>query len=69
MQLTKQQRNALIICENAATEWLYLVETKRKQSATFYDPREAEWLRAQIDIVGDMVRASDLQEQAKENVK
>ena len=56
MKLTKQQRNALIICENAATEWLYLVESKRKESSEPYDPREANWLREQIDIVGQLAR-------------
>lgn len=59
MKLTKQQRNALIICENAATEWLYLVETKRKESAEHYDPREANWLRKQIDIVGALTREEE----------
>ena len=56
MKLTKQQRNALMVCENAATEWLYLVESKRKESDEPYDPREADWLREQINIVGQMAR-------------
>ena len=59
MKLTKQQRNALIAVENAASEWLYLVETKREQSATFYDPREADWLREQINIVGQLTREGE----------
>ena len=56
MKLTKQQRNALIVCENAATEWLYMVESKRKESPEPYDPREANWLREQINIVGQLAR-------------
>lgn len=62
MKLTKQQRNALIICENAATEWLYLIESKRRESPDQYDPREADWLREQIDIVAHLVRSNDLPE-------
>lgn len=62
MKLTKQQRNALIICENAATEWLYLIESKRRENPDQYDPREADWLREQIDIVAHLVRSNDLPE-------
>lgn len=59
MKLTKPQINALVIVENAASEWLYLVESKRAelQQSTDYDPREADWLREQINIVGSITRA------------
>ena len=64
MSLTKAQKKALIVVENAATNWLYIVETKRQKHGLEYNPQEAEWLREQIDIVGDLTR-----EQTNEDYK
>lgn len=63
MTLTKQQRNALAFVENAASEWLCMVEDNRKTYCEIqgkdYDPREANWLREQINIVGNITRGGD----------
>lgn len=58
MKFTKPQVNALIMVENAASEWLYLIESKRAelQQSADYNPREADWLREQINIVGSITR-------------
>lgn len=71
MSLTKAQKKALIVVENAATNWLELIEAKRIERSKKplhnregilvgeypeYNPAEGDWLREQINIVGDLTR-------------